>query len=753
MPPVRNLAAALVRLILGCSIAAALPAAEHPARTVTLQLPAAAEETSVFVSMWRDGTRKPVTSKSQRAGSVDLVTTDAPCHAGSILVVESRTRIGATTLGGTCGVPIRVGLVRKASVSARVTAPNGIQLPPLGTLRFDQCGPDRPAIEIPFSIANYRFQTAVPASCAEATIRIVGFAPVRLPSRRLESGETRDIGTIALVRGAAATLRVLSRKDGQPVKGVRITAVRKHELASMQKDLESDRAAVAAAVTDSAGRATIAGLPEEQVVFLLQMAGRTWPQISEPYGLRAGKETVIGDLLLDAPANLFVTVKAPRELAALELRDVELVPAGDNSWPRNVPIRGVLTQTGAIVPDVPPGTWTVQATGRLKNGFAVNAAKTTVQISTGVDAYVTLAINDAVYRGRVTRDGSPIEGVIDLKPADRRGGRRNAVATIAPDGTFQVLLEGNGQYSARVQEKSGGGITLSRYVTFEDADDEARIELPTGRVRGRVVDSAGSPLAGVAVSGAQQLSEPTGIVGARTGGDGRFVLESVAPGTWDLVAETDRGRSEPATVSVGESVVEGVVLVLEPTRKVTVRVVDTTGVPVRDVFVGVDLLKRGSFQPTPQVRLTNAEGTAEFRLSPSQQETPTNVVVSTMDLRISCALRLLDGEQTISIPPSFGELRLVGGEMPVSRGAQRWLVSASGCAVPFLGTRIERESTGESSLVFPRLASGAWRYVETRTADELLALLAGRGAALPTIATVTVTPASVTRVNLSSDRF
>jgi hypothetical protein len=319
------------------------------------------------------------------------------------------------------------------------------------------------------------------------------------------------------------------------------------------------------------------------------------------------------------------------------------------------------------------------------------------------------------------------------------------------DGKFEVWLERGGNYSASIQERrNGAGVTLGRSVAFENRDEEVEIDLPSVRLRGRVREGAAAPSSNVTVTATQLLADPAGYVFARAESDGRFVLEGLSPGTWEAIAESSGARSEPVTISVGESDVENIELDVEPVRKTKIRIVDTTGVPIRDAFVSVEVPRADAMSPRPQIRTTNEHGVAEFRLTAALQTTPVNIVVATLDVHLSCDVRRLDADQTIPIEPAAGVVRLTGREWASMGSVQPWLVSSRGCAVPLLGTRLERESSGESAIVFPRLAAGSWTYVETHTPAEVAAVLTGKASALRALTRFEVTPGAIARVRLPS---
>jgi hypothetical protein len=729
----------------------ALPPLQAPAAKsarevrVLVSQASAAEELRVW--QWRAGMFVALQPELENVAGEVLVQAKAQCGGGAMLLVESNALIGALPLDD-CDATLRLALAPRATLTGQVTVPRGAALPQGGLLKVSGCPAHPAGVAIPFSLRDSQFEAATIAGCSDIALHVSGFAPQKVQRVSTDAGATRNLGTVALAKGAAVAARVRSARDAEPQSGVHVTAVRARDLAASRNHLDADRIGIATATTDAAGWVRMTGLPEEPVVFLLKARERAFAQVSEPYELAAGEETLIDDLRLEVPSNVLVTVSIPDTIDdALELDRVELYASGHSHWPAGVPLRGELSPSGATVEDVPPGTWRVHAAGRLKNGFVIHAAQTTIEVYSGVDLNVTLNITDRLYHGRVTRGGVPVPGVLNLKPEERAAGRRAAVAQVAADGTFQVLLERDGLYSARFQESNGGGVMLDRWITFENPEKEIAIDLPEGRITGRVVDSTGAPVPDVVVTGTRQIASPTGIIFARNTADGRFMLESVGSGTWELVAESDAGRSEPIVVAFDEGQLDSVTLLLEPTSTIAVKATDVTGGPVAGAFIAAEF--PGPRGPSHDLRTTDTTGQATFRVRRSEQATPINIAIVTPDMRLSCALRRLDTGQTIVMPSSTGEVRLVGREWRSREGVRNWLVSSAGCAVPFIGTRDEREPDGGSAKVFPRLAAGTWSFVETHDQAQHVAIMTGRAAQLLPVKTFTVQPGRTTRVDLT----
>jgi hypothetical protein len=721
----------------------------EPANLRILLTDAEEDLASLTASQWRSGAFAAVPVTVQSASGGMLVTARAPCIGGSTLLMESRAAAAVVVLDGACDSVMNARLLPRADVVARITTPRAVPVPASGTLRLEKCDGVESTIEIPFVVTGSRMRSVAIAGCGAMSLRVSGFAPVALQPAPLKTGELRDLGTIALTQGAAVAVRVRFARDLEIETGVRVTAVRAHELDAMRGKFDIERIAVASTVTDAVGWARLTGLPEEKVILLLQAPGRTHPQLSEPFTFEAGEETILEDVLLEVPANVFVTIALPDELKTeVQLSAVELSPAGHSHWPSMAPIRADLTQARAEVEDVPPGKWIVRATGRLRNGFALRVAAEEIDVAAGVDRHVTLTMTDRLFRGRVTHRGEPVIGAINLWPAERTKGR-HAVSNFDADGRFVVLLENPGDYKVSVQQKTRGSVvSLDHYIAFEEAGDEVSIELPIGQIGGRVIDSAGVAVRDVLVSATQQIADLAGEAAARAAADGSFVLDYVEAGRWVVVAESKNGRSEPVTVVADDGTVDGVTLVLDPVEVVRLKVVDVTGAPVHDVSVTVEFLAPDAATPTRQAAFTRRDGTMDLRLAPWQRAMTANIVLRRLaDQRLFCALRTLDADQTITMPPHSGELRLIARQWTGDSTDRGWLLSPEGCSVPFYANSV-RESDGTEAMVFRNLAAGRWTYLRTRNPTQLGAVLTGRGAALPAIQTFTVDAGKTTRIKV-----
>lgn len=111
-------------------------------------------------------------------------------------------------------------------------------------------------------------------------------------------------------------------------------------------------------------------------------------------------------------------------------------------------------------------------------------------------------------------------------------------------------------------------------VSSGDATHEASVataeslgeqHMPTGGVRGRVVyASSGNPVEGAAISIVRGAG-PAPDIAPLTDSDGRFALDGLPPGTWELLAVTPEGAEATAEIQVYDSAVADVRISVERT--------------------------------------------------------------------------------------------------------------------------------------------------------------------------------------------
>lgn len=346
---------------------------------------------------------------------------------------------------------------------------------------------------------------------------------------------------------------------------------------------------------------------------------------------------------------------------------------------------------------------------------------------------------------QVRGDGAPLAGAavrlrLDaLTVVEVRTGETGAAILQLPGSASDLGLPG--EATSLVVEASAEGWTPARASARGGAVTLALRRGPPGAVAGRVTDSQGLPVAGAVV--AALVVEGTTSGRAATDGDGRFLLEGLAPGrttleVWsagDLPDATgsafvEAGRTASAALVVASRTGAGRAIV-------EVRVVEG-GLPAGGVEVkAVDPLvtRFGSFEASGGQRSgrTDAEGRLRLELPPggwhlratqldreataSVQVPPGGRTAATLDLSAgrTLAIRAVRPDGT-PVPSVFMDVSMPGfawSGMPASRtDAQGW------ARFPDLPPGRAEVHVGDRE--------GQWRMVRTEAAEATIVLTSPR---------------------------
>ncbi|HEX5009413.1 MAG TPA: hypothetical protein VFY71_03355 [Planctomycetota bacterium] len=184
----------------------------------------------------------------------------------------------------------------------------------------------------------------------------------------------------------------------------------------------------------------------------------------------------------------------------------------------------------------------------------------------GAEASVTLAARDTVdvvlkraqpsrVAGRVTREGQGVaDALVELGWGPEIGSGWQTLATTHTDAGGNYLLQHASDEAVYLRANSDGHASRAQPVKLELGQTQhVDVALPTGRVRGRVIDSAsGAPVGDVPL----QLGDPARLAKASedvfglqtvSAPDGSFAFEPVGAGTWLLVADPGAASWSAAT--------------------------------------------------------------------------------------------------------------------------------------------------------------------------------------------------------------
>lgn len=709
----------------------------------------------LIVKRWTSFGATAVPARVHQASGGKLVEVSGPCTSGDRFTFESPRFIGVSSAAGNdCSDTPSVTLYPRATLRWKMAAPRSERMPRVGKATISDCGTRHFLTEIPFLLGQEGVVSlSAPAQCIGVRAVSGTFAPIEWPRLDLAGSAERDLGTVTVT--AAATLYVrVSAPDGRPASGVLVSAARVDDLVSLRNVLEIAAVApITRGVTDAKGWLVLNGIPGARVVLILRHAGVDYPQLSDVVRVTGdGHRTV--DIALEEPGRVSVVIERPRDLPMLNVSSFELLPLPDNRWPHALAFRARLAADGtASFNSVPPGRWRVSALGTIGQSTLSTLGSAEIAVTPGAFINQTVRIEAIAVRGRVKRNGAPVQGVITLRPVDAAA-RTPITTTLDVEGAFTLLASAAGDYRAIIEEPGKQTSAARSIVHLTNNTGDLDIVLPSGRIEGRVVGPDGDGVAGAHVGAVSRASDAAAYDAAEANtvsrGDGAFALEGVRDGEWSLTASTDRLASDPVAIPLGDGEVRGgATLHLRPKKTISGTLLAADGTPLSGAAVSAILPPPFSDIAAGLVVRTEANG--EFVLSPPPGAPEiANVIVRTRDrIAMATRTRLSDGMK-ITIPASLGALRLTNASGKWNREllAIHALVAPDGAYLnPLAAGAIAPDGTREV-LATARIPAQQYRYVIAGTPHERALLESGSGSVLPAIRTLTVTANSVTEIDL-----
>jgi hypothetical protein len=266
-------------------------------------------------------------------------------------------------------------------------------------------------------------------------------------------------------------------------------------------------------------------------------------------------------------------------------------------------------QGGYRVEGVSAGEWVV--TARLANG---RQARNTVTIAdAGRETLLDLEFGAGLaLSGHVRRQGQPVPDV--SVQASGTAGESFGSAMTDASGAFRIdgLEAGEHQVVATIAQS---GLRTDRMVTLQ-GNQTLDIDLPTARATGQVVDSSGTPLAGVSV--AAEGASPSGFVPRATSeSDGSFVLTNLGRGSYRISGSKEgyvRGELRIELPSEDASA-DNLRLVLDREQGLILDVAATVGMPPG--VISVALLDAAGLPLFNEVTRTGENGRTRIASAPN----------------------------------------------------------------------------------------------------------------------------------------
>lgn len=288
-------------------------------------------------------------------------------------------------------------------------------------------------------------------------------------------------------------------------------------------------------------------LPLEPGDYQLGAAKEGWVEARWERPLHIDRETVEGvELRLRQGARITGRLAGldADELARVEVQAFSLEPQvvrGEVTFPSGYRVEGVGT-----------GRWEVVA--RLDGGDRTARGRVEVAVA-GEEVTLDLEFRSGVaLTGQVRLNGEPRPGLrVWLDRMDDSFRRVSLQRTTDPMGRFRFADLDPGPYRVRVEHRQGWH--QSREVELT-GDAELLVDGYAARVRGRLVDDSGAPVA----AGRITLSSPgtagggNVVVGGGSGADGGFEIDAVPEGEYrvEVRAEGHSPRAFQVTVSGSE---------------------------------------------------------------------------------------------------------------------------------------------------------------------------------------------------------
>lgn len=413
------------------------------------------------------------------------------------------------------------------------------------------------ALEPVLSDSEGRFQvTELPSKQLDLEVSKTGYPPVQVRAIEVPQGETAvDLGVILLRRGLALSGRVVDTED-RPVQGASLVPLPAPE--DSQKSLANRQLTERPARSNADGHFRLDGLLPGQRIFLLvdhpdyvQQALEGVDVPSEALNVVLQKAVRVAGRVEDAAGQALAGATAqvtgvPRPAGTVGV----LQDSDENDLETRTDDQGYFEVRGVI-----PGALSVKAT--LEGYQPADPIEIEVTLEEPMEDLVLVLRQGRGLGGTVQDgDGEPVEGAVLTLAHVRSVSDAEGAFLLAglPEGHHDLEVR-HPQYNWYQEKIEVGESSQTLEIVLRGG----------GAVAGQVLDEAGLPLPGAQVRLQKQVRRDHHTYLATSDADGRFQLESMALGPYQVEATRSGYASTrlPDILEV-EGAVDGVEIVLRP---------------------------------------------------------------------------------------------------------------------------------------------------------------------------------------------
>lgn len=521
--------------------------------------------------------------------------------------------------------PIRVTLWPDAQVLGKVRVPEGQEMPSAVTLRLrkERSGTRAPGIDATVLCpldGRGRLECRLPAvTSLDLRLRVPGFASRFFWSLDLTRRPVLDLGTVTLRPGAS----VVGRVEVPPGYDLEMVSARLTPTRGAPTQEEADervaKQVAAEAGLNQHGLFSLEGLAAGSYRLVVRHP-KLATQEFDPVQVASGSQTTIRDaIVLGEPVPLRLIFDPPFDPHGGEWRVEFLRPMPSGQRVRVLADRELVATAGSVEAAAPLGDYVVWVFD--SRGVRMSTEEVTADSS---GAPVVLVLEPILVDGKVLLGEEPLLARVTFR------GSLTRVMDSDLEGRFSGYLPRAGEWDVAVEaiEPSVEWRTRALEIKVDERKDKAqlRLALSDTTLRGTVVDSQGTPIAGAEVT----IGDPQYVrreVSVTSDADGEFEVRALEEGEIraQAVLEEEGGRvwsSRPEVARLVEEETVEVRLVLRPHRSLTGRVVAPDGNPIPRAWIEISPYDGSGLLDAPAAQPLATDAVGRFDISlPTSIET------------------------------------------------------------------------------------------------------------------------------------